>query len=191
MLAKNNFLVYITLPTKKSKPAKPQTIIFSNHANMTYNSVSYLLISLLFISLTTSISHEYRSQIYNFEIRLVPNKTHFTIDESITAIFVNNFGRSVYLVRSSGAPIRPLQKWDGKNWRRVDTSRRRGSFQQVVSYIELKPGETYEMRFPGNRLTELDNIEVSGIYRFSITIVPDKYFDERVTITSNEFRVGN
>jgi hypothetical protein len=155
---------------------------------MKYYLLTHVLLSLLLISVISPNLNASSGQSLNIQIQLDPDQEIFTGEERITAFFRNNYGRTIYLVRSTGGPVRPLEKWDGEQWRRVNTTGRRGTFTQAVSYNEIHPGRTYEMKFPRKRLEELGK-EISGLYRFSVTITPDKNSDTRITIKSPEFHV--
>ena len=129
------------------------------------------------------------NQYYSTEIRLVPDKSSYHAREPFKAIFRNDFGNTIYVFRSSGiSPLMILQKWDGEEWRRVNTSRRGVGGILAVSYHELNPGEVLETQFPAERLVE-NGVSVPGLYRYILTFYPTPNRDQRIVVTSSQFLV--
>lgn len=156
---------------------------------MRYFFLACFLFVFLVQGLTDTSKGHIKGQFYRTEIKLVPEKTHYHVSESFTAVFRNNYGNTIYVVKASGtSPLMVLQKWDGENWGRVNTARRGVGGIQAVSYRELNFGEDLKSQFPADRLIE-NEVNVPGLYRYILTFFPSQNRDERIVVTSPEFRV--
>ena len=122
-------------------------------------------------------------------IYLVPNKDSYDIDEEIKGIFKNNTSDTLYIFIPHGGGDSPLQKWDGKHWKTINTRREGMYYTQAVRYIPLTSGQSRTLTFPVDRLKEKD-IEVEGRYRFLFTITyADHHGSESQRVSSRPFLV--
>lgn len=149
-----------------------------------------LFLKILLIPVLADSADNYNeSQFFRTEIFLEPDRTHFYVNDPIRVVFRNDFGRPVYVIKSSGlAPLLVLQKWNGENWQRVNTARRGVGGIQVKSYHELNPRESLTSQFPYERLSE-NEVDIPGMYRYVISFYTDRNRTDRVTAFSPEFRV--
>jgi hypothetical protein len=146
-----------------------------------------ILLQITSFSLSSPTSftvNDYRIQLNSIEIHLVGNKSEYHVKEPIIAIIRNNYGRAIYM--AVGSAFSTLQKWEGEEWVGVRIERSHGI--SAITYRKFKPGQTLEFEFPAERLYELGE-EVTGLYRFSVTISPDRNYDNHLTVKSPEFRV--
>lgn len=123
------------------------------------------------------------------EIQLIPAKDQYKVGESLKARYHNPCLSPVYLLKASGvSPIMTLQKWDGQQWRNINTNRRGIGGISAISHLKLDFAESFEISFPTNRLIE-NGEEIAGVYRYQISVKSAPDSEGSTTITSPLFEI--